>query len=113
MAAVIGLHGLKQGHDFKLSSNIKDAGNSHDLVYTGGGQRYFLQLKHSYNPDKTLIKKKLGELLGYCLKFHLKIKNYMKFKNMANDDSYYLHEQKARPQINMAQKRTEECQYLL
>ena len=61
MAAVIGLHGLKQGHDFKLSSNIKDAGNSHDLVYTGGGQRYFLQLKHSYNPHETLMKKKNWE----------------------------------------------------
>jgi len=38
MAAVIGLHGLKQVNDFKLSSNIKDAGNLDDLVYTGGGR---------------------------------------------------------------------------
>jgi hypothetical protein len=37
-AAVIGLHGLKQGHNFKLSSNIKDAGNLDDLAYKGGGQ---------------------------------------------------------------------------
>jgi hypothetical protein len=68
MAAVIGLCGWKQGHAFKHSSNVKDAGNLDDLVYTAGGRRYFLQLKHSDNPDETLMKNELGELLEKMFK---------------------------------------------
>jgi hypothetical protein len=39
MAALIGLRGLQRGDNFELSSNIENAGNFDDLVYTAGGRR--------------------------------------------------------------------------
>ena len=85
MAAVIGLRGLGKMHEFELYSNIEEAGNFDDLVYTGGDRRYFIQLKHSGKPNKTLQKKDLIELLEKCFRSYRKIKNDKKFKDMPMD----------------------------
>ena len=90
MAAVIGLRGLKQGHDFKLSSNDTDAGNFDDLVYTGGDHRYFLQLKHSDDRDITLKETEMTKLLGKFFKSYLKIKHDTQFQNISIDMTEFM-----------------------
>jgi len=85
MAAVIGLLGLKEKHDFILSSNFIGVGNLDDLVYTGGGRRYFLQLKHSEDPNSILEKTNLIGLMKKCLISYIEVKKDTKFKEMAND----------------------------
>jgi hypothetical protein len=83
MAAVIGLRGLKRGDKFELSSNIKDAGNLDDLVYTGNNRRYFIQLKHSYKPNETTLQlTEMKELLEKCFNSYRTIINNPKFKNI-------------------------------
>jgi hypothetical protein len=57
MTAVIGLRGLQRDDSFELFSNRDDAGNFDDIVYTAGGRRYFLQLKHADNPEKKKLTK--------------------------------------------------------
>ncbi|GFG29881.1 hypothetical protein Cfor_11745, partial [Coptotermes formosanus] len=67
MAAVIGLRGMQMGDNFELATNVKDASNFDDLVYTTNGRRYCLQLKHTENPDTTKFQpKELLELLHKC-----------------------------------------------
>jgi hypothetical protein len=90
MAAVIGLRGLAKRHDFELFSNITGAGNLDDLVYKGGGRLYFLQTKHSYDPDRTLEKTEMSEILGECLKSYSKIRNGPKFKGVAYDKKEFI-----------------------
>jgi hypothetical protein len=57
MVALIGLRGLQRGDNFELSCNRDGAGNFDDLVYTAGGRRYFLQLKHADSTDKKKLTK--------------------------------------------------------
>ncbi|GFG37966.1 hypothetical protein Cfor_11169 [Coptotermes formosanus] len=58
MAAIIGLRGMQRGDDFELATNVKDAGNFDDLVYTTNGRRYCLQLKHTTTPDTNKLEPK-------------------------------------------------------
>jgi U3 small nucleolar RNA-associated protein 14 len=91
MAALIGLRGLQRGDDFELFSNRDDAGNFDDLVYTAGGRRYFLQLKHDDNPDKKkLTKGDLVTLLQSCFKSYCAIKNGDTFKDIPIDNSKFI-----------------------
>jgi hypothetical protein len=90
MAAIIGLRGLAKRHNFELSSNIRGAGNFDDLVYKGGDRMYFLQTKHSYDPNRTLEEIEMSEILGQCFKSYLEIKNGMKFKGVANDKKEFI-----------------------
>jgi ankyrin repeat protein len=76
MAAVIGLRGMQRGDNFELATNVKDAGNFDDLVYTAKGRRYFLQLKHTENPDTTKFQpKELVELLHQCFESYYNIQD--------------------------------------
>jgi len=76
LAAVIGLRGMKRGDDFELATNVKDAGNFDDLFYTANGRRYFLQLKHTENPDTTHLQPKdLVELLHKCFESYYEIED--------------------------------------
>jgi hypothetical protein len=90
MAAVIGLRGLRRGDNFELFSNREDAGNFDDLVYTAGGQRYFLQLKHADSPDKNkLTVTDLVKLLLPCLKSYFYIKDDDKFRDIPIENSHF------------------------
>ena len=51
MAADIGLRGMVKGDNFELATNVTNAGNFDDIVYTTNGRRYYLQL----NTTKILI----------------------------------------------------------
>jgi ankyrin repeat protein len=73
MAAVIGVRGLQVGDEFELSTNVKDAGNFDDLVYTTNGRRYLLQLKHTENPTTKLEPSDLHKLLHKCFESYCKI----------------------------------------
>jgi hypothetical protein len=76
MAAVIGLRGLDGGGSFELDTNVPDAGNFDDLVYEEDGRRYYLQLKHTENPDEyPLQPTELVELLHKCFESYYKIKD--------------------------------------
>jgi len=76
MAAVIGLRGMERGDNFELATNVTNAGNFDDLVYTAGGWRYFLQLKHTENPDTTFLQPKdLVELLHKCFESYYKMED--------------------------------------
>ncbi|GFG37964.1 hypothetical protein Cfor_11167 [Coptotermes formosanus] len=67
MAALIGLRGMQRGDDFELATNVKDAGNFDDLVYTKNDRRYCLQLKHTPNPGTNkLTQPELVSLLHKC-----------------------------------------------
>jgi hypothetical protein len=91
MAAVIGLRGLQRGDDFGLFSNSDDAGNFDDLVYTAGGRRYFLQLKHADNPDKNkLTVTNLEKLLLKCFKSYCDIKRGDNFGDIPIDNSQFI-----------------------
>ena len=82
MAAIIGLRGMQRGDNFELATNVTNAGNFDDLVYTAGGRRYYLQLKHTDNPDTTkLVPSFLEPLLHKCFESYYKIedKNNSKF----------------------------------
>jgi hypothetical protein len=60
-------------------------------VYTAGGRRYFLQLKHADNPDKrNLTKGDLVTLLQSCFKSYCAIKNGDTFKNIPIDISKFI-----------------------
>jgi hypothetical protein len=53
-----------KGENFKLSSNIEDSGNFDDNMYTSDDRSYFLELKHSSNPNTPILKKtELKEIL--------------------------------------------------
>jgi ankyrin repeat protein len=83
MAAVIGLRGLARGDDFKLSTNKADSGNFDDLVYTRGKTRYYLQLKHTDNPDITnLVPSDLVPLLLQCFESYFTIIQEDTFKEL-------------------------------
>ena len=74
MAAVIGLRGMARGDDFQLSTNKAGSGNFDDLVYTTGTRRYFLQLRHTDNPDTTkLVHSFLVRLLHQCFESYCSI----------------------------------------
>jgi hypothetical protein len=74
MAALIGLRGLHRSHNFELCTNKAEFGNFDDIVYTAGDQRYFLQLKHTDNPEENkLAKAKLVPLLRKCFKSYCTI----------------------------------------
>ena len=67
MAAVIGLRGMERGENFELATNVTNAGNFDDLVYTAGERRYYLQLKHTENPETTYLQPKdMVEHLRKC-----------------------------------------------
>jgi len=67
MAAVIGLRGMARRDDFILSTNKAGSGNFDDIQYTKGKTRYYLQLKHTDNPDNTkLVHSDLVPLLNQC-----------------------------------------------
>ena len=42
---------MERGNNFELATNVTDAGNFDDLVYTAKDRRYFLRLKHADNLD--------------------------------------------------------------
>ena len=91
MAAVIGLRGLKQGHEFELSSNRDDAGNFDDLEYTGDGRRYFLQLKHSYKPDERILQLyEMKKIVRKCFRSYRTIISDLKFKNIAIENTEFM-----------------------
>ena len=78
MAAVIGLRGMGRGDNFELATNVIDAGNFGDIVYTAGGRRYFLHLKHTDNPGTNrLVHSELVPLLNSCFETYI---------NMADKD---------------------------
>ncbi|GFG38704.1 hypothetical protein Cfor_00322 [Coptotermes formosanus] len=81
MAAVIGLRGMQMGDNFELATNVKDAGNFDDLVYTTNGRRYCLQLKHTENPSAYKLEpSELAKLLHQCFKKYLNIQDRDKSK---------------------------------
>jgi hypothetical protein len=81
MTALIGLRGLQRGDNFELFSNIDGEGNFVDLVYTAGGRRYFLQLKHADNVDKNkLTNGELVTLLQKCFKSYCAIQKSRYFQ---------------------------------
>jgi hypothetical protein len=58
---------MERGENFELTTNVTNAGNFNDLVYTAGGRRYCLQLKHTENPkEKYLQPKELVKILHEC-----------------------------------------------
>jgi hypothetical protein len=91
VAALIGTRGLQRGDEFKLSSNIENAGNFDDLIYTARGRRYFVQLKHSDEPDiKQLKKKELVGLLHKCFKSYCGIKRDNGFRDIPIDKTEFI-----------------------
>jgi hypothetical protein len=61
---------MERGDNFELTTNVTEAVNFDDLVYTAGGQQYFLQLKHTENPDTNNFEPSdLVKLLHTCFKF--------------------------------------------
>ena len=91
MAGLIGLRGLQRGDNFELFSNRDDAGNFGDLMYTAGGRRYFLQLKHADNVDKNeLTNGELVTLLQKCFKSYCAIKTGDTFKDISIDNSEFI-----------------------
>ena len=76
MAAVIGLRGMERGDNFELATNVTNAGNFDDLVYTVGGRRYYLQLKHTENPDTTYLQPKdMVKLLHKCFESYYEMED--------------------------------------
>ena len=76
MAAIVGLRGMQRSDNFELDTNVTNAGNFDDLVYTANGRRYFLQLKHTENPDTTHLQPKdLVELLHKCFESYYEMKD--------------------------------------
>ena len=76
MAALIGLRGLQRGDNFKLATNIKDAGYFDDFMYTAGGRRYFLQLTHTQNPDaRKLVQSDLERIIHRCTETYHKMED--------------------------------------
>jgi ankyrin repeat protein len=91
MVALIGLRGLLRDDSFELFCNRDDAGNFDDIVYTAGGQRYFIQLKHAERPDKNkLTKKDLKKLLPKCFEYYCKIKQNDTFKDIPVENSQFI-----------------------
>ena len=81
MAAVIGLRGMRRNYNFKLYTNLKDAGKFDDLVYIEGERQYCLQLKHTENPHTTYLQPKdLVKLLYECFKSYYEMKDEDKNK---------------------------------
>ena len=67
---------MKWGDEFELATNVKDAGNFDDLVYTANGRRYCLQLKHTENPDTTWLQPKdTVELLHKCFQSYYEMED--------------------------------------
>lgn len=76
MAAIIGLRGMERGDIFEMATNVKDAGNFDDLVYTANGRRYYMQLKHTENPDTTFLQPKdTKELLHKCFESYYEMED--------------------------------------
>jgi hypothetical protein len=74
MAAVIGLRGMARRDDFQLSTNKAGSGNFDDLQYRTRTRRYYLQLKHTDNPDTTkLVHSDLVPLLLQCFESYFTI----------------------------------------
>ena len=82
---------MQRDDSFELLSNEDDAGNFDDIVYTAGGQRYFLQLKHANNPDKKkLTERDLEGLLLKCFNSYFHIKSNHNFKDIPIDNSQFI-----------------------
>jgi len=91
MAAVIGLRGLQRKETFELFSNRPDAGNFDDIVYTAGGRRFFLQLKHADSPDKKkLTEEDLVKLLRKCFESYCDIKHGVIFEDIPVSSSEFI-----------------------
>jgi len=91
VAALIGLRGLQRGDNFELLFNKNDAGNFCDLVYTAGGRRYFLQLKHADSlVKKKLAKEELVTLLQKCFKSYCDIKHGKEFRDIPVDKTEFI-----------------------
>jgi len=87
MAAVLGLRGMQCGDDFQLSTNKAGSGNFDDLVYTTRTRRYFLQLKHTDNPDTTkLVHSDLVPLLHQCFESYCSIIQDPSFKELDSSE---------------------------
>jgi hypothetical protein len=83
MAGVIGLRGTARGDDFQLSTNKAGCGNFDDLVYTTSTKQYFLQLKHTDNPDETkLVRSELVKLLHKCFESYCSITQGSKLEDI-------------------------------
>jgi hypothetical protein len=90
MTAVIGLRGLQRGDNFDLYSNIDNAGNSDDIMYTAGGWQYFLKLKHTERSSKKkLTKGVLVKLLLKYFKSYCDIKHGDSFKEVTIDNWHF------------------------
>ena len=91
MVAVIGLRGLQRGDAFELFCNREDAGNFDDIVYSAGGRRFFVQLKHADSPEKKkLTKGDLVTLLKKCFKSYCDIKHGDNFRDIPLDKSQFI-----------------------
>ena len=90
MAAVIGLRGLERGDNFELATNVTNAGNFDDLVYTAGNRRYFLQLKHTENRGRKMLNGDLLKLLQKSLQSYCDIKRCDNFKDIPIDNSHFI-----------------------
>jgi ankyrin repeat protein len=74
---------MARGDDFELSTNISDSGNFDDLVYTRSKTRYYLQLKHTDNPNTTFLQPKdLAKLLHKCFESYCSIIQDPTFKEI-------------------------------
>jgi hypothetical protein len=86
MAAVIGLRRMERGDNFELATNVKYAGNFHDLVYRAEGRYYFLQLKHTHNPGTNKLEhSELVSLLHKCFESYCRIIQQPEFTNIPHD----------------------------
>ena len=91
MAAVIGLRALQRDDSFELFSNTDNAGNFDDIVYSAGGRRFFVQLKHADSPEKKkLTKGDLVTLLKKCFKSYCDIKHGDNFRDIPLDKSQFI-----------------------
>jgi hypothetical protein len=104
MAAVIGLRGMKEGHDFEMETNVKYAGRFHHLVYTWRcpevpenpitsteRRRYFVQFKHTDNPKRTkLTPAYLGKLLHKTFESYCNIIHDPKFEDIPLESTEFI-----------------------
>ena len=76
MAAVIRLRGMVRTDNFELATNVTDAGNFGDLIYTEAGRQYCLHLKHIHNAGTNkLVHSELVRILHSCFETYVSVKD--------------------------------------
>jgi ankyrin repeat protein len=82
---------MQRGDSFQLSTNIAAAGNFDDLVYATSSRRYFLQLKHTENPNTTkLVHSDLVPLLHQCFESFYEIVQGTTFNDIPIHNSEFI-----------------------